>query len=311
MKAKFFWGITILLSMVMLFACSSELLHEQEQQKLQNSDLIKEYSTLISQNKYGLLADLALSDQPDTLPNWKDLSQGELEAVMNLLADEFVKLGGSHHADEIPNWSSKDDYDLSLATSLAVNALVKKYLNKQVNQVSSGEVLEVIDNAPTQEFDALIRSFAKRENLKKLIDHANQKSSPDSPQAIRTAETRGYCSPHVYKVRTTIGGAGNVSCIGYAEATNQGDSDCDYEFTFPWTKPRTQPSLQLTTDSWFLMKVLKMGRINGRYHKDPFVAMEGDDTPDRVSFLIGKNRLRFFTYLSPGSVVEDLKGSWW
>ena len=89
MKAKFFWGITILLSMVMLFACSSELLHEQEQQKLQNSDLIKEYSTLISQNKYGLLADLALSDQPDTLPNWKDLSQGELEAVMNLLADEL------------------------------------------------------------------------------------------------------------------------------------------------------------------------------------------------------------------------------
>ena len=78
----------------------------------------------------------------------------------------------------------------------------------------------------------------------------------------------------------------------------------------PWTKPRTQPSLQLTTDSWFLMKVLKMGRINGRYHKNPFVAMEGDDTPDRVSFLIGKNRLRFFTYLSPGSVVEDLKGSW-
>ena len=310
MKTKFFWGITILLSMVMLFACSSELLHEQEQQKLQNSDLIKEYSTLISQNKYGLLADLALSDQPDTLPNWKDLSQGELEAVMNLLADEFVKLGGSHHADEIPNWSSKDDYDLSLATSLAVNALVKKYLNKQVNQASSGEILDVIDNAPTQEFDDLIRSFATRENVKALIDRRG-KPSYSIPQAgTRSLETRSSCPGYKYKVRTTIGGSGNVSCIGYADATNEGDSDCDYEFTFPWNKPRTQSTLQLTTDSWFLMKVLKMGRINGRYHKNPFVAMEGDDTPDRVSFLIGKNRLRFFTYLSPGSVVEDLKGSW-
>ena len=236
MKAKFFWGIMIFLSMVMLFGCSNEVVLEQEQSKVQNSELIKEYSTLISQNKYGLLADLALSDQQEMFPNWKNLSEEELESVMKLVADEFVKLGGSHNADEIPNWSSKDDYDLSLATSLAVNALVKKYLNKQVNQVSSGEVLEVIDNAPTQEFDALIRSFAKRENLKKLIDHANQKSSPDSPQAIRTAETRGYCSPHVYKVRTTIGGAGNVSCIGYAEATNQGDPDCDYEFTFPFMR---------------------------------------------------------------------------
>lgn len=308
MKTKFFWGITILLSMVMLLGCSNEVFLEQEQSKVQNSELIKEYSTLISQNKYGLL--IQIIDQQETLPNWRNLSQDELESVMKLVADEFVKLGGTNNLNKMPNWSSKDDYDLNLATSLGVNALVKKYLNKQVNQASSGEILNVIDNAPTQEFDALIRSFAKRENVKKLIDHANQKSSPDSPQAIRTAETRGYCSPHVYKVRTTIGGAGNVSCIGYAEATNQGDSDCDYEFTFPWTKPRTQPSLQLTTDSWFLMKVLKMGRINGRYHKNPFVAMEGDDTPDRVSFLIGKNRLRFFTYLSPGSVVEDLKGSW-
>ena len=234
MKTKFFWGITILLSMVMLLGCSNEVFLEQEQSKVQNSELIKEYSTLISQNKYGLL--IQIIDQQETLPNWRNLSQDELESVMKLVADEFVKLGGTNNLNKMPNWSSKDDYDLNLATSLAVNALVKKYLNKQVNQVSSGEVLEVIDNAPTQEFDALIRSFAKRENLKKLIDHVNQKSSPDSPQAIRTAETRGYCSPHVYKVRTTIGGAGNVSCIGYAEATNQGDSDCDYEFTFPFMR---------------------------------------------------------------------------
>lgn len=220
MKAKFFWGITILLSMVMLFACSSELLHEQEQQKLQNSDLIKEYSTLISQNKYGLLADLALSDQPDTLPNWKDLSQGELEAVMNLLADEFVKLGGSHHADEIPNWSSKDDYDLSLATSLAVNALVKKYLNKQVNQVSSGEVLEVIDNAPPQEFDALIRSFATRENVKALIDRRGEPSYSMPQAGTRSLETRNSCFDYKYNLRTTIRGVGNFPCIGYSGEIN-------------------------------------------------------------------------------------------
>lgn len=214
MKTKFFWGITILLSMVMLLGCSNEVFLEQEQSKVQNSELIKEYSTLISQNKYGLLADLALSDQPDTLPNWKDLSQGELEAVMNLLADEFVKLGGSHNADEIPNWSSKDDYDLNLATSLGVNALVKKYLNKQVNQASSGEILDVIDNAPTQEFDALIRSFAKRENVKALIDRRG-KSSYSIPQAgTRSLETRNSCFDYKYKLKTTIGEFGNFPCLG-------------------------------------------------------------------------------------------------
>ena len=220
MKAKFFWGITIFLSMVMLFGCSNEVVLEQEQSKVQNSELIKEYSTLITQNKYGLLADLALSDQPDTLPNWKDLSQGELEAVMNLLADEFVKLGGSHHADEIPNWSSKDDYDLSLATSLAVNALVKKYLNKQVNQASSGEILDVIDNAPTQEFDALIRSFAKREKVKALIDRRG-KPSYSIPQAgTRSLETRSSCFDYKYKLKTTIGEFGNFPCISSAGEIN-------------------------------------------------------------------------------------------
>lgn len=218
MKTKFFWGITILLSMVMLFACSSELLHEQEQQKLQNSDLIKEYSTLISQNKYGML--IQIIDQQETLPNWRNLSQDELEAVMNLLADEFVKLGGSHHADEIPNWSSKDDYDLNLATSLGVNALVKKYLNKQVNQASSEEILDVIDNAPTQEFDALIRSFATRENVKALIDRRG-KPSYSIPQAgIRSLETRSSCFNYKYKLKTTIGGVGNFPCIGYAGEIN-------------------------------------------------------------------------------------------
>lgn len=220
MKAKFFWGITILLSMVMLFACSSELLHEQEQQKLQNSDLIKEYSTLISQNKYGLLADLALSDQPDTLPNWKDLSQDELESVMKLVADEFVKLGGTNNLNKIPNWSSKDDYDLNLATSLAVNALVKKYLNKQVNQVSSGEVLEVIDNAPTQEFDALIRSFATRENVKALIDRRGEPSYSMPQAGTRSLETRNSCFDYKYNLRTTIRGVGNFPCIGYSGEIN-------------------------------------------------------------------------------------------
>ena len=220
MKAKFFWGITILLSMVMLFACSSELLHEQEQQKLQNSDLIKEYSTLISQNKYGLLADLALSDQPDTLPNWKDLSQGELEAVMKLVADEFVNLGGTDYADKIPNWSSKDDYDLNLATSLGVNALVKKYLNKQVNQASSGEILDVIDNAPTQEFDALIRSFAKRENVKALIDRRGKPSYSIPQVGARSLETRNSCFDYKYNLRTTIRGVGNFPCIGYSGEIN-------------------------------------------------------------------------------------------
>ena len=220
MKAKFFWGITILLSMVMLFACSSELLHEQEQQKLQNSELIKEYSTLISQNKYGLLADLALSDQPDTLPNWKDLSQGELEAVMKLVADEFVKLGGTNNLNKMPNWSLKDDYDLNLATSLGVNALVKKYLNKQVNQASSGEVLDVIDNAPTQEFDALIRSFATRENVKALIDRKGRPSYSIPQAGTRSLETRSSCFDYKYKLKTTIGGVGNFPCIGYAGEIN-------------------------------------------------------------------------------------------
>lgn len=311
MKAKFFWGITILLSMVMLLGCSNEVVLEQEQSKVQNSELIKEYSTLISQNKYGLLADLALSDQQEMFPNWKNLSEEELESVMKLVADEFVRLGGTDYSDKIPNWSSKDDYDLNLATSLGVNALVKKYLNKQVNQASSGEILDIIDNAPTQEFDALIRSFAKGENVKALIDRRG-KPSYSIPQAgARSLETRSSCPGYKYKVRTTIGGSGNVSCIGYADATNEGDSDCDYEFTFPWNKPRTQSTLQLTTDSWFLMKVLKMGGINGRYHNRYQSVPPGSGiTPDCVSFLIGKNRLRFFTYLSPESVVEDLKGSW-
>ena len=125
MKAKFFWGITIFLSMVMLLGCSNEVVLEQEQSKVQNSELIKEYSTLISQNKYGLLADLVLSDQQEMFPNWKNLSEEELESVMKLVADEFVKLGGTNNLNKIPNWSSKDDYDLNLATSLGVNALVR------------------------------------------------------------------------------------------------------------------------------------------------------------------------------------------
>ena len=308
MKAKFFWGITILLSMVMLFACSSELLHEQEQQKLQNSDLIKEYSTLISQNKYGML--IQIIDQQETLPNWRNLSQDELESVMKLVADEFVKLGGTNNLNKMPNWSLKDDYDLNLATSLGVNALVKKYLNKQVNQASSGEILDVIDNAPTQEFDDLIRSFATRENVKALID-GRGKPSYSIPQAgTRSLETRNSCHGYKYKVRTTIGGSGNVSCIGYADATNEGDSDCDYEFTFPWGRPRTQPTLQLTTDSWRLKGILLIGKINGRYHNRYQSVPPGSGiTPDCVSFLIGKGRISA-AFLEPEDVVRDLKGSW-
>ena len=218
MKAKFFGGITILLSMVMLFGCSNEVVLEQEQSQMQNSELIKEYSTLITQNKYGML--IQVIDQQETLPNWRNLSEEELESVMKLVADEFVNLGGTDYADKIPNWSSKDDYDLNLATSLGVNALVKKYLNKQVNQASSGEILDVIDNAPTQEFDALIRSFAKRENVKALIDRRG-KPSYSIPQAgTRSLETRNSCFDYKYNLRTTIRGVGNFPCIGYSGEIN-------------------------------------------------------------------------------------------
>lgn len=218
MKAKFFWGITILLSMVMLFGCSNEVVLEQEQSKVQNSELIKEYSTLITQNKYRML--IQIIDQQETLPNWRNLSQDELESVMKLVADEFVKLGGTNNLNKMPNWSSKDDYDLNLATSLGVNALVKKYLNKQVNQASSGEILDVIDNAPTQEFDALIRSFATRENVKALIDKRG-KPSYSIPQAgTRSLETRNSCFDYKYNLRTTIGGVGNFPCIGYSGEIN-------------------------------------------------------------------------------------------
>ena len=218
MKAKFFGGITILLSMVMLFGCSNEVVLEQEQSKVQNSELIKEYSTLITQNKYRML--IQIIDQQETLPNWRNLSQDELELVMKLVADEFVKLGGTNNLNKMPNWSSKDDYDLNLATSLGVNALVKKYLNKQVNQASSGEILDVIDNAPTQEFDDLIRSFAKRENVKALIDRRG-KPSYSIPQAgTRSLETRSSCFDYKYNLRTTIRGVGNFPCIGYSGEIN-------------------------------------------------------------------------------------------
>lgn len=218
MKAKFFWGITILLSMVMLLGCSNEVVLEQEQSKVQNSELIKEYSTLITQNKYRML--IQIIDQQETLPNWRNLSQDELESVMKLVADEFVKLGGTNNLNKMPNWSSKDDYDLNLATSLGVNALVKKYLNKQVNQASSEEILDVIDNAPTQEFDALIRSFAKRENVKALIDRRG-KPSYSIPQAgTRSLETRNSCFDYKYNLRTTIRGVGNFPCIGYSGEIN-------------------------------------------------------------------------------------------
>lgn len=218
MKAKFFWGITIFLSMVMLLGCSNEVVLEQEQSKVQNSELIKEYSTLITQNKYGML--IQIIDQQETLPNWRNLSQDELESVMKLVADEFVKLGGTNNLNKIPNWSSKDDYDLNFATSLAVNTLVKKYLNKQVNQASSGEVLDVIDNAPTQEFDALIRSFATREKVKALIDRRG-KPSYSIPQAgTRSLETRSSCFDYKYKLKTTIGEFGNFPCISSAGEIN-------------------------------------------------------------------------------------------
>lgn len=212
MKTKFFWGITILLSMVMLLGCSNEVFLEQEQSKVQNSELIKEYSTLISQNKYGML--IQIIDQQETLPNWRNLSQDELESVMKLVADEFVKLGGTNNLNKMPNWSSKDDYDLNLATSLGVNALVKKYLNKQVNQATSGEVLDVIDNAPTQEFDALIRSFATRENVKALIDRRGEPSYSMPQAGTRSLETRSSCFDYKYNLRTTIGGVGNFPCLG-------------------------------------------------------------------------------------------------
>ena len=218
MKAKFFGGITILLSMVMLFGCSNEVVLEQEQSKVQNSELIKEYSTLITQNKYRML--IQIIDQQETLPNWRNLSQDELESVMKLVADEFVKLGGTNNLNKMPNWSSKDDYDLNLATSLGVNALVKKYLNKQVNQASSGEILDVIDNAPTQEFDALIRSFAKRENVKALIDRRGKPSYSIPQVGARSLETRNSCFDYKYNLRTTIRGVGNFPCIGYSGEIN-------------------------------------------------------------------------------------------
>ena len=218
MKAKFFWGITILLSMVMLFGCSNEVVLEQEQSQMQNSELIKEYSTLITQNKYGML--IQIIDQQETLPNWRNLSEEELESVMKLVADEFVNLGGTNNLNKMPNWSSKDDYDLNLATSLGVNALVKKYLNKQVNQASSGEILDVIDNAPTQEFDDLIRSFAKRENVKALIDRRGNPSYSIPQAGTRSLETRNSCFDYKYNLRTTIRGVGNFPCIGYSGEIN-------------------------------------------------------------------------------------------
>lgn len=302
-----------LVSLVIVSACSQEESLKQEQVHTVNSELISEYATLISQNKHSLLFELAASQQQDVFPKWQELSEEELEEVMKLLAQEFVKLGGVRDYSLFPDWTDKDSYDLSLSNSLALNALAKKYHNKSVNQLSHTEVLDLIDAMNIEEFNALATSFSNTKNVKLRNTQSFQVS--DSYLETRNIEARSLvartnCNSYVYRIRTTIGDSGNVDCIGYSHATHQGDTDCSYEFTFPYSRNRSMVSLKLTTNSWLLMKVLEAGRINGRYHQNPFLGMDGDETPSRVSFLIGKNRLRLASYFSPGSVVNDLKGSW-
>ena len=68
--------------------------------------------------------------------------------------------------------------------------------------------------------------------------------------------------------------------------------------------------LQLTTDSWRLMGILKLGKINGRYHnRYQSVPPSSGIPPECVSFLIGKGRISA-AFLDPKDVVEYLKGSW-
>lgn len=188
MKSKFFLGMLFLLSLVIVSACSQEESLKQEQVHTVNSELISEYATLISQNKHSLLFELAASQQQDVFPKWQELSEEELEEVMKLLAQEFVKLGGVRDYSLFPDWTDKDSYDLSLSNSLALNALAKKYHNKSVNQLSHIEVLDLIDAMNIEEFNALATSFSNTKNVKLRNTQSFQVS--DSYLETRNIEAR-------------------------------------------------------------------------------------------------------------------------
>lgn len=188
MRSKFFLGMLFLLSLVIVSACSQEESLKQEQVHTVNSELISEYATLISQNKHSLLFELAASQQQDVFPKWQELSEEELEEVMKLLAQEFVKLGGVRDYSLFPDWTDKDSYDLSLSNSLALNALAKKYHNKSVNQLSHIEVLDLIDAMNIEEFNALATSFSNTKNVKLRNTQSFQVS--DSYLETRNIEAR-------------------------------------------------------------------------------------------------------------------------
>lgn len=177
---------------------------------------------------------------------------------------------------------------------LATNEASKEVFDKQYNEITYDQEIDLIDNY----FD-IIESNLKNKLLmledKSILHHWNSTINDDSPQFKSVCS----CPENSYYINTNQSSSYTKDCIGYEDATYPGDTDCDYEFRFDWTDPYTPYQLSLRGTSWSVRRVLDLGGIKGR------VVFSDDE----VRFLIGKGRITLSGY-SVSGFSSRLKGDW-
>lgn len=238
---------------------------------------------------------------PTSNPMFVQLQSEELRYAFHLFAEHFAE-GNFSVTGEV---KKQEYYDYFFALSLGMNELAQELYAKPYNHLTNEEFANLLDDEYREVAKRAVRYTKTSVAQKKFEEIAldSQIGASTSQKYVRAASS---CSGYVYKIKTTIASSGSRDCISYNSATNLGDDDCDYEFTFNWGKSYTPSTLALAGTSTEVRLLLQKGGINGRLH-----ANRSGTPPNLVSFLIGAGRIRLvYPWIGPEGVKTNLKGSW-
>ena len=138
------------------------------------------------------------------------------------------------------------------------NELFMIELSKILSKKSGREKYDVLKHL------RYLNSLAKKNNLnyaKALVQKSNIFN-----MRTNLIQQKSSCPAYSYNLRSIQVNSSQTNQVSvyYRGATNQGDSDCDYEFVFPVGPQSMGIPLQIAGDSWAARSVIDWGAIHGR-----------------------------------------------
>lgn len=283
--------VLIAISSVVFIACN------------RSDDLISVSNDLTSVEKSQVESIFALRTG-DIVPDanytneFSSFSDAQMDYYFTLLSDEFSNIFvDGLKLDDVK--LTQDEVKIYYKVYfLSINEVMLDLLGKKYNQLSKSEVHTFIGD-----FMYEILEKMKSDRLPKNIEKFVQNFQDDLVESDFSKTTRSIsssCPQHYYGISTGVSSSGSKVCKAYTSATNIGDDDCDYEFTFDWLYPSTPSILYLNATHSGVSAILSAEGVNGRY----------DSFNSTVSVLMGKWRVNTFG-LGPSNVKNNLYGNWW